>query len=507
MVIARFIITVNAGSSGGAITMNCPADVSFPVGTPITWTIPTATTTCSSGGNCNISTPSGFSYLGQHLNSKYYLSNNSNSWSNARTSCQNTFTGGDLASLSASGEQDFILGIPNIGNDQPFVGLSDQTNENDFRWVNGDDYPDTPTMTEDSPTNNFAHIGSGNWGNPYVAASGGVWKKYICELPCSGGNNSTTITQVGGPLIGSTPTAGTYIIEYQATDNCGNSTTCSFVLNVTSGTPSCNDINVTTGTNQINITGLTAPIEIMKVFDTDNGWNIVFQCDGSNCGSSKTVSNLPSGNYRVNVIMYTATWSQICEKNFDVSVSGSFRIAPDNVLDLSANATQKTVQLEWIATQTDETESFIIEKSIDGIHFKPIKVVAENLEDSYFKNQDENPDFGTNYYRIKQQFISGEIRYSPIRKETFYLDENTISLYPNPAKEELWVNLGELSNVGGNISIYNMLGQKVSQKVLKDREKQLRFNVADYQNGLYYLTIKAKGNRAITKRFVVENWR
>ena len=52
-----------------------------------------------------------------------------------------------------------------------------------------------------------------------------------------------------------------------------------------------------------------------------------------------------------------------------------------------------------------------------------------------------------------------------------------------------------------------MLGQKITHKVLNDRDRQLRFNVADYQNGLYYLTIETKGNRSLTKRFVVENWK
>ena len=41
--------------------------------------------------------------------------------------------------------------------------------------------------------------------------------------------------------------------------------------------------------------------------------------------------------------------------------------------------------------------------------------------------------------------------------------------------------------------------------MLNDRDKQLKFNVADYQSGLYYMTIETKGNRSVTKRFVVEN--
>ncbi|MFK7979295.1 MAG: T9SS type A sorting domain-containing protein, partial [Saprospiraceae bacterium] len=243
----------------------------------------------------------------------------------------------------------------------------------------------------------------------------------------------------------------------------------------------------------------------IEYIGANTSWSNVLHCNG-NCTNPTVISGLAAGTYTVKVNMQLSSGG-FCYRQEDVTVSNSSRIAPSNVFDLSANIIKKAVQLEWIASQTDETESFTIEKSIDGIHFEPIKVIADNLEDYYFKNQDENPDFGNNYYRIKQQFTSGEFQYSPIRKEAFHLDENTITLYPNPAKDELWINLGEFSKASGNVSIYNMLGQKVTHKVLTDGDKQLRFNVADYENGLYYLTIEAKGNRSITKRFVIENWK
>ncbi len=267
-------------------------------------------------------------------------------------------------------------------------------------------------------------------------------------------------------------------------------------------TTDCNGNAIEYGNGAITLTNTTGNSPYFQIQDIN--YNVVGEC-GWNCGGSFTLSNLGDGDYRVN--FRNSSYQTICTKTITLSSGGTNRVINNDGIVLSSNTLKQVVQLEWIATQTDETESFTIEKSLDGIHFESIKVVTENLEDYYFKNQDENPDFGNNYYRIKQQFISGEFQYSPIRKEAFHLDKNTITLYPNPAKEELWVNLGKFSTIDGNVSIYNMLGQKITQKAYTTGDKPLRFNVSDYQNGLYYLAIEAKGNRSITKRFVVENWK
>jgi hypothetical protein len=269
----------------------------------------------------------------------------------------------------------------------------------------------------------------------------------------------------------------------------------------------CSGTTITANASSIEADITNSNIAYVKVMNQSYG-TIGYICNSwsnPNCNNGLNNSiNVSAATYRVQVSYLNGP---ICEISSVVVGGNSNKVINNTGIVLSSNASNQVVQIEWVASKTDETESFTIEKSQDGIHFEPIKVITNNLEADYFKNQDENPEFGNNYYRIKQQFTSGEIQYSPIRKEAFYLDENTITLYPNPAKEELWVNLGAYSKLSGNVSIYNMLGQKVTNKVLNETNKQLRFNISDYQNGLYYLTIEAKGKRSVTNRFVVENWR
>ena len=214
-------------TSGNNITLTCPSDITVTAAAgatsaTVTWSAPTATTTCTSGGtSCSGTAPSDYTYIGQYGSSEYYLSNpniNAN-WGGARSNCNSV--GGDLAALTETGEENFILSNVSA---QAFVGLSDEASEGNYQWVNGLNYSGTPVSNDQSPGHDYAFIGS--WGNPYVAASGGEWKQYVCEIPCSNGsgNGNLTVTQTAGLPSGSSFNVGTHTITYQATDDCGNST-------------------------------------------------------------------------------------------------------------------------------------------------------------------------------------------------------------------------------------------------------------------------------------------
>ncbi|MEM6320918.1 MAG: HYR domain-containing protein [Bacteroidota bacterium] len=58
-----------------------------------------------------------------------------------------------------------------------------------------------------------------------------TWGDPIVTTNCAAGG--ATFTQTGGPSVGSLFDPGNYTITYSATDNCGNTTTCSFTITVT----------------------------------------------------------------------------------------------------------------------------------------------------------------------------------------------------------------------------------------------------------------------------------
>ena len=93
--------------------------------------------------------------------------------------------------------------------------------------------------------------------------------------------------------------------------------------------------------------------------------------------------------------------------------------------------------------------------------------------------------------------FDGQFEYSKIVNVNVFSNNNTITIYPNPVRDELTVTNTE--NIE-NVVIYNALGQVVKQ--LSISSEQLKINVADLQEGIYTLRLQTKNGTMITKQFV-----
>lgn len=91
----------------------------------------------------------------------------------------------------------------------------------------------------------------------------------------------------------------------------------------------CENLQLSGINGQIEITGQTAPIKIIDVYDVS--WSRVFRCSGGDCGMSQTIiPNLPTGLYHLDIQLYNADWSFICKRAEAINVSsGSATNQPD----------------------------------------------------------------------------------------------------------------------------------------------------------------------------------
>lgn len=170
--------------------------------------------------------------------------------------------------------------------------------------------------------------------------------------------------------------------------------------------------------------------------------------------------------------------------------------------DLDLNVVKEGIALEWLSENKGKVKNFVIEKSIDGINFQPIQVVRNGEE---IKIIDDAPDYGTNYYRVKQQLTTGDFQYSTIKSEQFLVDESSVTIYPNPVKDFFNLKIGHFTNLEGNVHIFNMSGIEMANKPLTKGEKKLSINTTSFQNGMYFLIINAKGKKIVERQFIVEN--
>ena len=96
--------------------------------------------------------------------------------------------------------------------------------------------------------------------------------------------------------------------------------TCQGTMTGGGSNGTCSDISITASANTIDITGLTAPIEIIKIYRVNNGWQLEYDCV-ANCGTQQSITNLVAGNYVVEVQFFTASWSSVCSVQETLVVS------------------------------------------------------------------------------------------------------------------------------------------------------------------------------------------
>ena len=73
-----------------------------------------------------------------------------------------------------------------------------------------------------------------------------------------------------------------------------------------------------------------------------------------------------------------------------------------------------------------------------------------------------------------------------------------VLIYPNPTTNELNISLNSDFETATSYTIYNSLGQKISNKKV-DSESDLKINTSNYSNGIYFITIERDGDSKTIK--------
>ena len=91
---------------------------------------------------------------------------------------------------------------------------------------------------------------------------------------------------------------------------------------------------------------------------------------------------------------------------------------------------------------------------------------------------------------------------SVLSNETFNLD-NQISVYPNPAKDNLYINKGNLDTENYTVKIVDVNGKKVSEKEFTNSQLVEELPVSELSAGIYMCVISTE-NKQIFKKIIIE---
>jgi glucuronoarabinoxylan endo-1,4-beta-xylanase len=146
---------------------------------------------------------------------------------------------------------------------------------------------------------------------------------------------------------------------------------------------------------------------------------------------------------------------------------------PVTIGSFTVKQVKKEVQLDWNTYSEVNNLGFDVERSVDGATFEKIGFVNgkgnSNVENSYTLT-DYSPLKAMNYYRVKQIDKDGSFRYSPIRTIRFNETDRVITLYPNPAKNTLFID-GNGEKVSGKLLVVDGSGRVVLEKDINSSNK------------------------------------
>lgn len=206
----------------------------------------------------------------------------------------------------------------------------------------------------------------------------------------------------------------------------------------------------------------------------------------------------------------TATWNatlQRWEVTFPVSGFSGFychacnpnnSALPASVINFNGRKTENSSVLSWTSVSEMNNATFELMYSEDGKAYQTIGVVNSKAEngisnkpiDYVFEHQ--TPQLGHNYYKLSQTDIDGKQSYYPSIVDLIWSTNGTATnIYPNPANDELHIDLYTTKPQHAQIKLIDMSGRVVKELTsnLQQGANHIQLQIADIASGLYSVQI------------------
>lgn len=195
-------------------------------------------------------------------------------------------------------------------------------------------------------------------------------------------------------------------------------------------------------------------------------------------------------------VQYQMRWTLHTDASGNTSnsmLSCTPMILPVELLFLEARPEPSAVQLNWATASEKDSDHFIVERSSDGLsRFEPIGAVdatGNSMRRIDYDFRDEQPEQGVNYYRLRQVDNDGSFTLSNVVTALFSGKAYRISLFPNPANDQLFIGLPAAESGPITVRIIDPTGRMAQTKTIADGKGTLRVDIGGLAPGAYVLVI------------------
>jgi len=169
-------------------------------------------------------------------------------------------------------------------------------------------------------------------------------------------------------------------------------------------------------------------------------------------------------------------------------------LLPVALIDFTATKNNSSVTLNWTASSEANFRQYEVERSIDGISFNKIGVLQGQHLASYNLADNNLPAFNTVFYRLKMVDIDGKFTYSKTVSVRLNRNAGIISVYPNPAVNELTIALQQPLKAGSRLKVSDIAGKELLNLQVNAAQSNIKLNVKQLPAGRYFISVLNNGD-------------
>jgi hypothetical protein len=209
--------------------------------------------------------------------------------------------------------------------------------------------------------------------------------------------------------------------------------------------------------------------------------------------SSRTTTSDESNNQQDGILSGFALNGN--SSNFVGSSSGVSSALPVEWLSFTTTEDNGIVSLQWsTATELNNTGFEVQRQAQDEnlwLNLGFVESAEVGTQINQYQFQDLRPLQGENRYRLKQIDQNGAFSYSELRTVFVGTGKTKLQIFPNPAREELNVQLNYLDQSIETISlqVFDLQGRLVMNEIRRNGE-ELKLQLDFLQTGIYLLRAK-----------------
>lgn len=176
---------------------------------------------------------------------------------------------------------------------------------------------------------------------------------------------------------------------------------------------------------------------------------------------------------------------------------------PVELVSFTGKGHKNSVVLDWLTASELNTSHFVVERATEAKGFTALETVAttaKNSEVATYQLVDNKPVIGNNIYRLKIVDVDGQYVYSNTIVVKFEDNSIVSNIFPNPAKDVVFVNLRNTINTP-QIIVRNYLGQ-VMNVAVNNNGRTIELATNNLASGTYFIEIKSDTGSEL-KRVVI----